>query len=80
MLTTLSSKGQVVLPKPVRQALHLQPGTRFDIQVSGGTIILQPLAIGSLRTLYGRYAGIDFLADLEKEHREEIERDPTLRA
>ncbi len=40
MTVTLSSKGQVVLPKQVRTRLQLRPGTRFACKVDGNSIIL----------------------------------------
>jgi AbrB family looped-hinge helix DNA binding protein len=42
MTTTLSSKGQVVLPASARRRLGLKPGTRFVCRIQGGQIILQP--------------------------------------
>jgi len=40
--TTLSSKGQVVLPRIVRSRLHLAPGTRFYCEIQGNTVVLTP--------------------------------------
>ena len=40
MMVTLSSKGQVVLPKQARTRLQLRPGTRFVCRVDGESIIL----------------------------------------
>lgn len=40
--TTLSSKGQVVLPRLVRSKLHLAPGTRFLCEIQGDSVILTP--------------------------------------
>ena len=37
---TLSSKGQVVLPKRARVRLQLRPGTRFVCRIDGDSIIL----------------------------------------
>ena len=42
MTTTLSSKGQVVLPKQARSRLHLQPGMRLKCKVQGDSILLTP--------------------------------------
>ena len=42
MTTTLSSKGQVVLPKQARSRLHLQPGARLKCKVQGDSILLTP--------------------------------------
>ena len=43
MATTLTSKGQVTIPKRIRDALHLQPGTAVEFSVNaGGEVVLQP--------------------------------------
>jgi AbrB family looped-hinge helix DNA binding protein len=41
--TLLSSKGQVVIPKAVRDALHLEPGTEFTVKTQDNQVILQPV-------------------------------------
>ena len=40
--TTMSSKGQIAIPKEVRDALHIETGDRFTIEVSGNNIVLKP--------------------------------------
>jgi AbrB family looped-hinge helix DNA binding protein len=40
MMVTLSSKGQVVLPKEARTRLQLRPGTKFACRIDGDSIIL----------------------------------------
>lgn len=40
----LSSKGQMVLPKDVRDLLNLKPGQRLEVEVlSDGTILVIPI-------------------------------------
>lgn len=39
--TTVSSKGQVVLPKSVRDALGIQAGSRLGVRVDGSRVILE---------------------------------------
>ncbi|GAB5603083.1 hypothetical protein FJNA_16090 [Thermus sp. FJN-A] len=41
--TRLSSKGQVVLPKAVREALGLKPGDELWVEVEGDSLRLRPL-------------------------------------
>jgi len=71
MFTKLSSKGQLVIPKPMREALGLSSGMRFHVTIEGDKIILSPLA-SSIDSLYGKYSGNDFLSELEEEHLSEI--------
>lgn len=40
--TRLSSKGQVIIPKSVRESHHWQPGTEFEIEDTAVGIILKP--------------------------------------
>lgn len=40
--TTLSSKGQVVLPRIVRSKLHLAPGTKLLCEIQGDSVVLTP--------------------------------------
>ena len=40
MQTRISSKGQVVLPGPIRRKLGLRPGDALDASVKSGQIVL----------------------------------------
>ncbi|MBP8306304.1 MAG: AbrB/MazE/SpoVT family DNA-binding domain-containing protein [Burkholderiaceae bacterium] len=43
MSTTLTSKGQVTIPKPIRDALNLQPGMSVEFLVNkDGEVVLHP--------------------------------------
>lgn len=44
METTLSTKGQVVLPQGARQKLALRAGAKFACRVANGSIVLTPKA------------------------------------
>ena len=45
MITTLTSKGQVTIPKHIRDALLLHPGTDVEFRVNAmGEVVLQPAA------------------------------------
>jgi AbrB family looped-hinge helix DNA binding protein len=57
--TRLSSKGQIILPKAVRDLHHWVPGTDFSVEDTGDGVLLRPIktsratrlndVIGSLR-------------------------------
>ena len=53
MTTTVTSKGQVTLPKAVREAAGIKPGDRVDVRTtaSGGVYIEKP---GTLRDYEAR--------------------------
>ncbi|HYU32795.1 MAG TPA: AbrB/MazE/SpoVT family DNA-binding domain-containing protein [Thermoanaerobaculia bacterium] len=77
--TRVTSKGQVVIPKPVREELRWVSGTQLAVEIMGdGAVRLAPIEAGDpIDTLYGclRDFPRDPLADLEAEHRAEIEAD-----
>lgn len=49
MTTTLSSKGQVVLPASARKRLGLRPGAKFACRVQGSQIVLTPAEVKQAR-------------------------------
>jgi AbrB family looped-hinge helix DNA binding protein len=80
MLVKLSSKGQLVIPKRIRQALRLKAGAEFEVELVDGRIILEPvLAAAEVDRIIVRLqdlaAGADLTKELEIERRWEIERE-----
>lgn len=71
-VTTVSVKGQVVIPKSVREALGLRPGTRLLVDTQGDKIVLTPAPKGVGNRLFGKYRGAGLLGDLMEAHRREI--------
>jgi antitoxin PrlF len=44
--TTLTSKGQITLPKEIREQLGLKPGVKFECYVDrDGQVVLVPLTV-----------------------------------
>ncbi len=48
-ITTMGEKGQVVIPKALRDQLGVQPRTRFVVFGSGDLIVLKKLALPDVR-------------------------------
>ena len=74
-VTSLSVKGQVVIPKPLREALGLRSGDKFVVLLEGDMIILKPMKKDIATMLYERYKGLNLVADLEEEHLQEVKRE-----
>ena len=72
--TKVSSKGQITLPKAVREQLGIQQGVELEVTVDNGAVRLQKIE-PRWRRWRGALAGTNVLEELEREHREEIERD-----
>jgi AbrB family looped-hinge helix DNA binding protein len=78
---TISSKGQIAIPKKVRERLDLKPGTQVEIDIKGESLVMRKLVSGfpEWRTMQGMVgAGPSLTRALEKEHRAELERDDAL--
>lgn len=42
--SVLTSKGQITIPKSVRNKLNLKTGDKVDFKISGGDVILVPVS------------------------------------
>lgn len=77
--TRLTSKGQVVIPKPVREQLRWASGTQLAIEIIDDDAVRLTLldVEDPIDTLYGCLRDLpqDPLSDLEAEHQAEIEAD-----
>ena len=63
MRTKISTKGQVVLPSPIRSRLGLQPGDSLDAELEGERVILTPRRTrrGSARIVKDPVTGLPVL-------------------
>ncbi len=81
--THLTSKGQVVIPKPVRDRMKWRTGTRLQVEATeDGAVVLRPGGReGGIDALIDQVSGClkgydrDPIAELEADHRTEIEAD-----
>ena len=79
--TTITSKGQITLPKEVREHLHVAEGDRIEFLIgAGGEVQVRPVT-GSVRDLFGcaRRAGIrpPTIEELEEELLDSVAQDNT---
>jgi len=74
-IVTVSTKGQIVIPKEVREKFGLRPGTKIDVKLKGNEITLKPMRENISDGLYGKYRGVDLLKDLKEEHYREVKRE-----
>jgi AbrB family looped-hinge helix DNA binding protein len=51
MKTTLSTKGQLIIPKELRERLGWREGTELEVEEHGGGVILRPPAVLPRTTL-----------------------------
>jgi AbrB family looped-hinge helix DNA binding protein len=74
--STVTSKGQLVIPAALRRRLKIKEGTRVRFIEDNGRLILQPLTTKFIDQLTGCLAGEPSLLDaLEEDRREERKRE-----
>ena len=74
--TRLTSKGQIVLPKPVRDKLRWRPGTQIRVEtLRDGSVRLLAEETDPIEAAFGFLTFGDPLGDLEADHRREIKAD-----
>ena len=70
---TVSSKGQIAIPKAIRDALNLSEGTRLTLDVRGQEIVL--LKDPAWRKLQGAAAGRELMSAFAAFKKQERERE-----
>lgn len=81
--TKLTSKGQIVIPKAIREELRWRPGVRLAIEMVSSDAVRLELASNGAKGVgedaidqaFGFLADGDPLRELEAEHRKEVARD-----
>lgn len=61
--TTLSTKGQIIIPAELRNQMKLSVGTKLSIQRDGQTLILRPITSEFIDSLCGSTKGLGKLRD-----------------
>jgi len=68
-ITTVSTKGQFVIPAEMRQRLGIEPGTRIAVSLQGTRIVLEPVSEKLVDETRGILAGGPSLSRLLKQER-----------
>ncbi len=55
MEATVAERGQITLPKAVRDALGLTKGTKLNVELEGGRIVLRKDVSDAIAQLRGRF-------------------------
>jgi len=79
-IVKISSKGQITIPKNVREILNLKPGDRIEIKVKDNFAILEPLrkpsesmkGIGLRVKKKLGITAVELVHELRREDREEL--------
>lgn len=72
MTYRVGPKGQVVIPKALRDRLGILTGDEVEFAIDGDAVRLEP--IRDRPSLRSSLAGLGLTAELEAEHRAELER------
>ena len=69
MAQTIDQKGQVVVPKSIRDALGIGPGDEVVVSLTDGGALIQP--VNATTSLRGIFAGLNMLEMLEHDRAQE---------
>ena len=69
MTHKVGPKGQVVIPKEIRDAIGLRPGDEVTFALEGRSVNVRPAGAG--RSLKGALRGVDLVGLLEADRRAE---------
>jgi AbrB family looped-hinge helix DNA binding protein len=69
---TVSGRGQVVIPADIREALHIESGTKVSFEVREGVLQIVPITEAFLDQCMGKYPSSK---DARKEFAEERAKD-----
>lgn len=65
MRTTITAKGQVIVPKPIRDAMHLKPGTKISISIdANGNVVLKKVSTQRKKSAH-RFESVRGIADIK---------------
>ena len=68
-ITTVSTKGQFVIPSEMRISLGIEPGTRIAVTQEGLRIVLEPVSEALVDKTRGLFSGTPSLSEALKRER-----------
>jgi AbrB family looped-hinge helix DNA binding protein len=71
MTRRVGAKGQVVIPKALRDRFGLHPGSEVDFEADGEAVKIVPAAVDAMRGLRGRFRASGLAEDLLAERSRE---------
>lgn len=72
LIVTVSTKGQLVIPSQMRDALGIEAGDRVALTLKDGAILLRPVTERLVEETRGMFAGGTSMTDeLQRERRSE---------
>ena len=73
-ITTVSTKGQLVIPSEIRASLGIEPGTRVTVTQDGPRIVLEPVSEALVDKTRGLFSGKPSLSEELKRQRRQKDR------
>ena len=68
---TFTTKGQLVIPAPIRRKLGITEGTRATVREDGGKIIIHPVTEAYVKSLRGSLKHLPLVEKLQEERGKE---------
>jgi len=75
METSMTIKGQVVIPAKIRQRLGLKKGTKIFVEERNGEIVLRPINRGYFQRMSGILKGGGLTKALEQSRQQDLKRE-----
>ncbi len=76
MKTTVSVRGQTVIPQEIREAMGIEPQTKLEWRMEGNVIVVYPIPIDAVQASIGIFEGQGPTTDeLLRERRRERQRE-----
>ena len=76
LVTQSTKKGQILIPKKLREKIGIKPGSKVQLLETEGAIIIKPVPEDPIASASGFLKGnFSLTEDLIEEHKKELKRD-----